>query len=205
MFQSPIYQWWAGAGVDAGDGSQTNGWDGQLAGLSATDVGDPIFREDVNGEPAVEYDGTGDGHDWSPDSQLPTGTSGVSVVALWRTPSPSEVQAITGYDVTHLEVVSGSYGVVIQGGDNVLAGSVPDNTYTTSGYTYDGSQFELFIEGSGDNTVSRSPSLNATDAAHGYRRNQADSYADLQLVEVIYCAGVESDQAFAEYHSDRLE
>ena len=205
MFQNPIYQWWAAEGIEVNDGTEATDWTDQVATLTASAAqGSPTYRSNQSGFEAVEYDGN-DGHNWTPDSALPTGTSGVSAVALFFVPSSATgIEICAGHDTVNFGRDGGSYATVVQGGDNAVGGSVPIGQWDTVGYSYDGSEFITYGGGSSVASVSRSPSLSATDGAIGYRKNTGDFFLSGFVAEVVYSANAEPASTFSAYHNDRL-
>jgi hypothetical protein len=210
MFQSPIYQFWAG-GITASDGSSSVSFPDVLGGLSdATAVGGPIYRTDQNGKEAVEYDGTDDGHDWTPDSKLPTGSDSFSIAALvyMRDTSLSAIVNVgnqTTNEVNRLYIDSGNI-IHAFWSNNLAGGSLSTNTWLTLGVRYDGSNRKLYIDGSPD--ASDSPgSVNVQDTNHQIAHKDvggAGSFTDGYISEIIWSDVAESDQAFSDYHTDRL-
>jgi len=214
MFQSPIYQWYAGL-IDASDGTSPIDYPEGLAGLNdATAVGSPTFRESDLSKPAVEYDpndGDNDGHDWTPDSDLPTGDSQFSIFGLVQVPSDNTAMLTTwGNDSTDESAFLRTNGDgTVQGGhwaNNVkTSGTITTGTLQTIGVSYDQSQTQVGINGSFDNSISQS-GANVQNQNHslGYRGIRNDQYFDGYIVEAIVCDVGESDTVFTNYHNDRI-
>jgi len=210
MFQSPIYQWSVTqlSGVNDGD---IIDFPEVLGGLSdATAVNDPVYRSDQGGYPAVEYGGSNDGHDWSPDSQFPTGTEPFSVaVTMWLQGSDEETMYNVGNITTNagnaiaLSVRSGNLEWVGEG-DNLVGSSIPTGQLVTVGARSDGSNRKIYNNGSPDGNDSVSVNLDSVAHALGYRRGRDTGYLDGFLIDVIVCDVSESDQAFSDYHDDRV-
>lgn len=211
MFESPIYQFYAGA-IGASDGDSPVPFTEVLAGLTdASAVDSPIYRADKGGYAAVEYDGSNDGHQWTADSQLPTGDSEVSFAALlWVRDETGNNTAIAYGDVSdvgeHFELRVGG-GKVQVGIDSVSTydgASVPTGELITIGTSYSTSEVDIYSQGTRDNTVSESGlTLQDTDqtlASKASSANRLDGF----LVEAIVSDVDEPDQAFSDYHAERL-
>jgi len=213
MFQSPLYQFSA-AKLNVADGTTGVTFPETLAGLSdPTVVGGPTFRENQDGFKAIEFDGS-DHHEWTPDSNLPTGADPHSWAALVYLPAlPSgEKFTVCGYgagntnETTTIQFDGFDSGKLLStffSGD--IVGSVPStNQWITVGVSYDGSNRTLYLDGSPDNSDSPGP-INVQNANHTIAKapfggNRLDGF----IAEVILCDAAESDQAFSDYHANRL-
>jgi len=214
MFQSPVYQFWAGA-ISANDGDSPVPFPEGLAGLSdASADGSPTFRADRGGFAAVEYDttdGDDDGHDWSGDSQMPSGDDQFSIFALAWLKSGSGKHNIVSWgqpssgEGVYLSFNSGSVQASIWGGANPTGASISTGQWVTIGAIYNQSALAVLSNGSQDNSESQS-GLNLQDAnqALGYRGFNGDEWSDIYLQEAIVCDTAEAESAFSDYHSDRL-
>jgi len=211
MFQSPIYQFWAGE-ADESDGTSGFGFPEVLAGLSdASASGGPIYREDQAGFAAGEYDGVDDGHDFTPDADLPTGDDPWSFAALAYIRDGSGTNGIVGWgasgadDQSMLLRVNGGDAEQIVWGTAVTGDPVPTGEWITLGGTYDGSTMEVLSQGSLDNSTSIS-GLNIQDQDHAlaYRPSNNDAFLDGFLSEVIVSDVAETESAFSDFHNDRL-
>jgi len=164
MFQSPVYQWWAGS-ADEADGTSGFGFPEGLAGLSdATAVDDPILQRDVSdgdGDTfdAGEYDATGDWHDASStlDSQLPTGSDAVSIAALVYVNSSTTSDPIVDYgagnngeEVLLIANDSGGIQFAVGGGSYLDAGggSYQTGQWITVGGATGGADGSAYLNGS---------------------------------------------------------
>ena len=213
MFQSPLYQFTADLIGDA-DG-ETVDFPEAIADLSdATAVNNPTFREDQDGYPAVEYDRENeDAHDWTPDSQLPTGDDSHSIAALVH-PRVGEQMVVFAYgddeeeSETRLEVDDSGelrhdfFNNNTDSGDE----TVNDSEWNTIGMSYDGSERTLFINGESVSTDTAG-SVNVDDVNHAIARWRANDsrYFDGFISEVILSSDGESASAFEDYHNDRID
>jgi len=219
VWDSPIYQWTAQAGIGVNDGDEASNWEDQLARITATAVGSPTYRENQSGFEAVEYgsDGGEDGHNWSSNNSLPTGDDARSVVCLVYHPSISGTQTSTGFgdmsgDGTefYLRPVDsgGSPKAQLRGSDFDFKANttLTADEWQTVGLRYDGSgEATIFVNGNNDasNTFSQ---LSTPDANHsiGYERDGPNNYYDGFIAEILWSDIAETDQAFSDYHNDRL-
>jgi len=214
MFQDPIYQFWGGL-IDSSDGESPVDYPEGLAGLAdASAVGSPTYRADQNGFAAVEYDpddGDDDGHDWTPDSQLPTGGSAVSGVMLVYLDS-SQDHALLSWGSSnsgegfHFGVDSNNNPILALFGLSNTFGSTSASTgqWITLGFTLSDGSTEIYLNGVSDATGSQSVNIQDDNHSIGYRRPIGDLHSDAFIAELIICAGDESEQAFSDYHSNRL-
>lgn len=212
MFQSPIYQFWAG-GLDETDGTGSVPYPEVLADLpDATAVGGPIYRADQSGFEAVEYDGVDDGHDWSPDSNIPTGSDSFSWAALAYLQDTDNNNQFIGYgdffnagESNLLNTTGENLRHDLGGGESLSGGStLPTGEFITVGVSYDGSTRTLYFNGSQDGS-DNPPTPSVTDEMHtiGYRSN-GSLYTDGFITEIILSDSAESDTAYSDYHNDRL-
>jgi len=211
MFQDPIYQWWAGDGIGVSDGSEASSWVDALSDVTATAVDSPTFRENHNGEPAVEYDGSNDGHDFSPDSQMPSGNEAVSAVVLfWIAGTDTSGRGdLLGWGNStggHAGVNNDSFSFGNLGSANLEGGSVSEGFHTI-GFRSPANSLDIDLIGDGSQVDAGSLDTGGFDDADhgiGYRRRTDDFFFDGYVVEVIISAAEETDQAFSDYHDDRL-
>ena len=210
MFQSPIYQFWAGA-YEGSDQDSPFDYPEVLAELpDATAAGAPIFNSDQAGFAAGEYDGVDDGHDISPDAQLPTGDDPWTLVALVYVRDGSGSNGAIGWgnnavDESMLLRVRDGDAEQNVWGQNLIGDSVPTEDWVSLAGTYDGSTLEVLSQGSLDNSTSLSD-LNIQDENHSlaYRSANNDAFLDGFVAEVIVSDVAEPEQAFSDYHQDRL-
>jgi hypothetical protein len=212
MFQSPLYQWYAGAGFDVPGDQEVTSWEGQLASLTASDVGNPLYRADQAGFEAVEYDGTDDAHDVPSDGQLPTGGSPVSFAATLYAKSTSN-QVVFAYGKGSpgrtAELRLGSDGSV---GVETWFGTIrarTASTYPTDGWITVGGKISdgggaAFLNGGNKATDTGSMDQPDQNRGIGYRAWTQGIYADYYLYDLVVSDAYESDQAFADYHNERL-
>lgn len=214
MFQDPLYQFWAG-GYDGSDGDSPVPLPEVLAGLSdATAVGGPTYQADQSGLEAILYDGADDGHDWSPDSQLPLGSDPWSFVMLIYPNSGSGAHTMLSYGAANsaeridyrlnggtIQADLFGSGVVIQS-----SSTYPTNQFITAMVTHDGSgNYAAMLNGSSDNTNSgTTPNLSDANHSIGYRAQGDQNYSDAYIAEAVVSGTNESEQAFSDFHDDRL-
>jgi hypothetical protein len=218
MFQSPIYQFWAGS-IDATDGSTGTVFPEVLEGdvSDATAVGDPTYNADFNGYASIKYDDTDDGHNWSGDSQLPTGAESFSWAVLiyyGSLPPSGSFDQIVGYgnantnDNRNALLVTDDTGALyhtFQNNDLEGGTQLPTGSWLTAGVRYDGSNRKVYLNGSGDgNDSPGSVNVQNQDHSIGYNRTIGGEYAGAYVAEAILSSTAESDQAFADYHNDRI-
>lgn len=219
VFQSPIYQFWAGE-IEASDGTSPVDFPEVLGGLSdATAVGGPTYRNNQSGFETAEYDGTEDAHDFTADSQMPTGNSEVSVACLIYIDSfPSSgasnifwfgtEQGGTENDALDLRLISsGSIEWNIWGDPSPISWSgASAGGWITVGGSYGGSDGGLTIYGNGSSIESGSAGADIVgpDGSIGYRYTSGDRHGDIFVAEVVVSDTEEPAQSFSDYHSDRL-
>lgn len=213
MFSSPIYQWTVTEGLSVSDGQTADNWTEQLAGIGdATAVDTPTYRSDTSGRASVDYDGTNDAHNFSPDNALPTGSEPVSLAATvyLRSDHPGTILSYgDGSDGLELKFGVRSGGTFFNSFGNVIdirAGDHPLDQWITLGYSTDNSDSaEAYINGSSVGTDTPG-SMNLQDTNHGigYRRNNATAYLDGYIYDVVLCDAEESDQAFTDYSNNRI-
>ena len=213
VFQDSQVQWWAGEGIDVDDGQQTSGWQDVLLDATATDVGAPTFRADQAGFPAVEYDGVDDGHDFPSFSGIPTGSDPISFAATVYLPS-LQSSTLFGYgnDTTNEahefrfeddgNVRWGHWsGTVASGGD------YPTGEWITTGGRTDGDTVTVFLNGTNvSSDTGATANVPDENRGFGYRSvgGRTEAYKDGFINEILVSNGAESDQAFEDYHNDRL-
>ena len=211
MFQDPIYQYWAGS-YDGGDGDSPFDYPEVLTDSTATAVGAPFFRADQSGFTAGEYDGIDDGHD-ALTGQLPTGAVGVSMAALVYVPTAHRGRVFSYGDGN----VGSSIALGVRG-DNTVEATVQGSSYSfATGGTY--STGEWITIGASFNSDTANSVLNgsfvATDGGDTYNISNQDAgiayrgfasldWFDGYVAEIIVSATNEPEQAFADYHNDRL-
>ena len=206
MFQDPIYQWWGAAGVDNTD------WTDQLAEITASAVGSPNNQE-IDGFEAWDYDGVDDAHNWSSDSQFPTGGEDVSVAALVQLKDASDRHTITwwGDDNNHERIQFRFDDANVEAairGEPFASGSttVSTNEYVTVGFSLSNDpDLRVYLNGSEDASATDGD-VNVQDTNHaiGYDRANSSDFGEINVAEVIVSSAQETEQAFSDYHNDRL-
>lgn len=214
MFQSPLYQYTVVAGLNAADGGTASNWTEQLAGAGdATAVGSPIYRSDQSGFEAVEYDGADDGHNFASDGQLPTGADPVSVAMTVYVKTLKDFNCIFSYGNSNAggaaQLLLNSSGEVrpdLPGEGYNSGGSFSTGNWITVGASFSDSQLTGFLNGSQVVTDTPVDPLNLTDENRSlaYRANNSDFFSDIYIYDAVICAADESEQAFSDYHTDRL-
>ena len=211
MFQDTIYQWWAEAGIDVGDGEEAGTWEDQLSQIVSSSEGSPTFREDQDGFPAVEFDGSNDGHNWDSDSQLPTGNDPFSVAVMFQVNDNNDDSTMVSWgeanegDGFYFEVDNGGLRAHIWGQPSIDGGSVTENQIHTAGVSFDGSEFTIYLDGSEVGSGSVSASIADDNHAIGWTRFDSRLYFNGYIYEVLPSGTDEDEQAFSDYHDDRLE
>jgi len=215
MFQSPLYQYTSVEGLDASDGQTADDWTEQLAGAGdATAVGGPVYRADQAGFAAVEYDGTDDAHDFPTDGQLPTGSTEVSFAATIYIKS-AHTSSVVDYgdgtgNGTYVELRIQSDNTVrfltAQATADAEGGNYSAGTWATTGGSLSPSQADVYLNGSNVGTDSDPGTIDLLDQdrAIAYRGYNNDNFADIYLYDLVISDAKESDQAFSDYHQDRL-
>jgi len=217
MFQSPIYQWTA-VGLGLSQGDTVDPFVDELSSVSASAVNSPTFESDQSGLEAVGYQsGDTDHHTIPSDGQLPTGGNPVSVAATVYLPSGAdgclfgygnstqdqsvELQLHTNGDGTGFIRVETWKGSIRAISSNYFEGQ----WLTVGGWISDANGGQTFLNGSPAGSDSNG-TLNQQDAnrAIGYRTWSNNLPIDAYLHDLVVCASEESDQAFADYHNDRL-
>jgi len=210
MFQSPIYQW-TGAAIGSSDGTAPVDWPESLAGLSDASAVNSPEKQTQSGKEAVLYDPAGpDYHTFTPDAQLPTGAEAFSIAATVYFNSTNAQNATYWGDFTDNQMNSfgiGSGGTLEHAFfNNDITGSTPaTGQFITIGVRYDGSNRKLYLNGSGDGSDSPG-SVNVQDTNHAlaYRLANSERPLDGYAHDIVVCDVAESDQAFADYHNDRI-
>jgi len=210
MFNSPIYQW-AGNAIDKSDGTSPVDWPVSIADLSdATAVGSPTKTTQSNKQ-VVEYDPSNDNdaHHWSSDADIPTGSDSFSwaatvwfqsggdhTIASFGNSSDGESQ---GFGLNNGKLYHFFFGGTFNGS------TVSTGQFTTIGVRYDGSNRKLYLNGSGDGTdTPGSQSVKDTNHSLGYFKANNTNYCDAYVYDIVLCDAAESDQAFTDYHNDRI-
>ena len=220
MFDSPILQFWSGNGIGVSDGEFVNQWDDSLDDLtaSAETTDDNILREDKSGEPAVEIGDDG-GFNFTP-TDFPSGNEPFSVAVLIWMDAVEDNQTIAqqGADnpdeLWSFRVRDGNLQSFIFG-DSAQEGSttVPTGQFITAGFVYDPDKTEysndeiLLLNGSVDASRDTSQNPNIDDNNHSFGWGQARDDPALKdgfVVETLYSNAPESEQAFSDYHEDRI-
>jgi len=214
MFQSPLYQYTPATGLDANDGQTASAWTEQLAGAGdATAVGAPKYRADQAGSESVEYDAVDDGHDFPTDGDLPTGSGPVSFAATVYCKSTADIDAVVSYgnQTTGSRIIfgyndGGQVRTSLYGGaGNASGGSISTGQWITMGAAISTDDLESYLNGASVATdTSASPSLDDANRSIGYAKADSGRYADIYLYDLVICDARESDQAFSDYHNDRL-
>lgn len=208
MFQSPIYQFWAG-GYD-GSGGDNAPFPEVLSSLSDATIsnGDPVYRPDYQstGNPALEYDGASDGdedgHSVTADSNFPSSGGSISVFATFYATSADGGIFKFGSDPAVMSLISGEYGIENGGGNSVTVGTVATDTVTTMGVTYDDSTGNAEVFADNSDLIDGSTSLSfASDLEIG-RRAGIRPYSG-GLIDIVVCDTIETFSSYQSYHSDR--
>jgi hypothetical protein len=212
MFQSPLYQYTAVAGLEASDGQTADNWTEQLAGVGdATAVGDPLYRADKSGFEAVEYDGTDDEHNFPSDDNLPTGSSPVSFAATVYANSAHDGEVAyygteaTGERVAFALQSDNTVRLNVNAGVNAQGGSYQTDYFITVGGVLSTNRSEVYLNGSSVGTGgAASHSLVDANRYIGGDAGNVGWYLDGAIYDLLICDAEESDQAFSDYHTDRL-
>lgn len=219
MFQSPIYQWAAVDGIDVSDGEPTSSWDDALSGLTASATNTPTYQSDQSGFEAVDYQSAEpDHHLFGSDGQLPTGGSPVSFAGTVYVKSGAD-GALVSYGKNNADE---SATVLLRtNGDgtgyvrcetwqgSIRAASASNYNegqwITVGGKISNSDGAVVYINGVNDGNDT-SGTLNQQDAnrAIGRRVLGSDFNCDMYLHDLVVSSAWESDQAFADYHQDRL-
>jgi len=212
MFQNPIYQWTAQAGIGVSDGSEASSWDDQLASLTASSVGNPLFRADQAGFEAVEYDGSDDAHNYTSNADAPTGQSALSFAALVYINDVTVNNSIASYGPINdsegfeLSIEDGNVRADLFFQGLAESGNPSANAWLTVGGSLgtDGT-VKAYLNGSSVATDDQgNPNLTQSNESLGYRRPDNSRHLNGFIAEVIVCAAEESSQAFSDYDTDRL-
>jgi hypothetical protein len=214
MFDNASYQWWAGAGIGVSDGQTASSWLDQMGDVTASATGSPTYRADQDGEPAVEFDGSQDGYDVSINSDNAKDPLSVAMLVYNRDASSTQRLYVQGgdssYDNIFFEIDNGNLQVSADGADtfSVTGSAVGTGSWATIGFATSSNNtvVDIYLNGSNDgsDTGGTSASYNRDGLSYGYDRINSGSYADVYIAEVVICKGTESDQAFSDYHSNRL-
>ena len=211
MFQSLIYQYWAGA-YNGTDGDSPFNLPEVLTDSTATAVGAPVFRADQAGFAAAEYDGTDDGHD-ALTGQLPTGAVSVSFAALVYVPTAhtgrvfaygdgsdggSALMAVRDDNTVEATVPGGSYSFA-------TGGSYPTGEWMTIGASFDTDTADAVLNGSFVATDGGSQyNISNQSAGIAYSGFDTSFWFDGFVSEVVISNAAEPEQAFSDYHTNRL-
>lgn len=207
MFQSAVYQFWAGTGIGVSDGNVATTWVDALSDVSASATGSPVYRSDQAGFQAVDYGGGQYSHDFTSDSQVSLGSSDTySVFALFYLPDTTSNNAQIGIDTSMTYInSSGAYAWNSTNSGGITGGSVAVGAWDTIGWVYDAGDMSLY--GGGDSTAvaSQTDTISpADDWAIGRRPGDDIAHTDGFVAEAIVSAAAESGQSYADYHTDRL-
>ena len=213
MFQSPIIQWWAGEGIESDDGQPTEGWVDTIAELEATDVESPVYRQDQEGFEAVDYSEGDNGHDFNPSS-FPTGDDPVSWAALLYVPENPSDQIVLYWGNDGAEE---NFEIRFQDDETIrfnLSGAGTDaiigfdtGQWITVGGSYEGGsdgQLKAFHNTAVEVGETATGKIGTNHYNIGYRGANNDFYSDVFVAEVIFSDVEESEQAYEDYHNDRL-
>jgi len=210
MFQDPIYQYNALRGLgDPTDGAELSDWIDVLNSVTASATGGPVYRDtDTDGsgqtKATVAYDGA-ESHTAPTDSNMPGSSGAVSFAATFKFQSSNvNFDPVVGTDDAAIAHDSGEIKLAINTGDNIASGITPGtDRYLTAGWSFDGdTTYEIFVNGSQRGTINRSQTPgNSTVYIN-------DSYfgasSPMEVHDVVVCATDEQEQAFTDYHNDRL-
>jgi len=217
MFQSPLFQFTAVAGLSASDGNTASNWTEQLSSLGdATVEGAPTFRSDKDGFPAVEYDGVDDAHNLPTSGRnLPSGDSVVSFAATIYAPATA-----TNFDYVFdygngADGQNPSFGLkdsevfasIFGGGNVARGGNYPTGEWITIGGVAATDDLEAYLNGSSvatNTNTSENADFKDTNGGIGYSSAVDSSFSNVFVFDVVICDARESDQAFSDYHQDRL-
>jgi len=212
MFQSPIYHWWAGEGLGVSDGNQTNGWIDNIADLEATDVGNPIYREDESGFQAVSYDGSGDGHNFDP-STFPSGDDPVSWAALIYVPTGLSDQELVlwgseGNDDFSVRLRDDeTFRFNLSGAGTDVTISFDTGQWITVGGSYEGGTDGL-LKAYHNTDVSSGSNVTANivinEYSLAYNPLSDNFHSEVFISEFIFSDANEDDKAYLDFHDDRL-
>lgn len=211
MFQSPIYQYWAGS-YRGSDGDSGFAYPEVVTGSSASNVGGPTFRIDQSGFSAAEYDGSNDGHD-ALTGALPTGAVQVSFAALVYVPSShtgrvfaygsgnngeSILLGVRNDNTVEATVLGSSYSFA-------TGGTYPTGEWMTIGASFDTDTADAVLNGAFVATNSgNNYNISNQTAGIGYSGFESSFWFNGYVAEVIVSNASEPEQAFNDYHNDRL-
>lgn len=216
MFESPLYQWNA-LELNLAAGDTVVDWEDKLSGIIASEVGTPAYRENQDGYEAAEYNATDEGHDFTSDGQLPTGTGPVSFAATIYVKSAHTGAVVNYGNATDTEWA----GLLLQDDGRVqlsVWGSTHSEISASSDYTtgqwitiggkLSADEFAVLLNGANKETSTSNTdqlSLSDSNPSFGYRRADNSMYSDIYLYDLVICGAYETDQAFSDYHDDRLD
>jgi len=210
MFSSPIIRFDAEA-VTAPNNTSPVDFPETLGGTSdATPVDNPIFRANQSGKPAIEYDGSDDGHNWTASGNVPTANDSFSWAVLIYLNGP-ESQIVSFGNNSNNEK---NAFVTVSGGNefrhfffnnDLDSGSnIPLSQWITLGISYDGTTREMFVNGSLVNSDTPStPNVQDTNGAIGYLPGIGQTL-DGYISEIILSDVAESASSFSSYDNDRI-
>jgi len=209
MFQNPIYQWW-GENIDAVDGASPVDWPESLAALADASAVNGPTKQTKSGFESVLYNGTSDGHNFTPDAQWPSGgqphsiaaliyindTSDYNTVASWGTSSTSRGMYFTVHDSKV------SYGIWAK--PDAQGGTVPTGQWITVGAAAQVDSQEVYLNGSFVGSESEFIDFPNQNHSIGYRRINNQMHMDGYIAEVVISDKFENAQSFSNYHQNRL-
>lgn len=203
MFQSPIYQWYAGSyGGFEGD---VPPFPEELGGLSdATASGGPTYQENYQstGKDMIEYDGTDDFHDAPVDSQFGN-SSQFSVFVTYYALDTNDMSFVGGGGSPfELGYFSSNYHFGSFDGNSLTGGTPSANVIDTMGGTYDDSDGSIVLYANGSQITSGSSTI-VIDTTNWTLGEEGGRYTDGGIFEVVVSDVVESSTAYSDYHSDR--
>jgi hypothetical protein len=207
MFQSPLYQWFAGT-VEASAGDEATTLPDEISEQDGSAIGSPTYRPDQLSLETVEADGNDDGYTYSPTSNHPSGDDTWSIA--------STVQVVSdGYfiwwgeradkQLVNLEFDSGTLAL-----DNYGVGSatttLPYDQLVTIGARYDGSDTKVYVNGGENTGTNNVGTLDVKNTNHSiaFDADSNSNFCGVYIHELIISNSSESDQAFADYHNTRL-
>jgi len=212
MFQEPVFQWWAGEGIDVDDGETASTWDDVLEDVTANAINTPKFRDDQAGIPAVEYDGNDDGHEFESDSALPTGDDPFTVIGLCYVNDVDGENTLIGWGNQSQDegfwcyVLDGNVQVTVWGSSDANGGNPSQGEWITFGARFDSDNMDAILDGS--QVASESVSMDSlADSNRGIGRDLERNGRSMDgfIAEVVVSSTDESDTALSEYHDDRME
>jgi hypothetical protein len=209
MFQEPLYQWCAGT-VGVSDGVEATTLPDEISGQDASAVGSPTYHDDHGGLVGVETGGTSDGYTYNPAAEHPVGNEPWSIAATvwidsdgyfvwWGERNDGQLVDFYTTDGGTLELANYGYGQA--------AAPVSYGQWVTIGGRYDGSgTVKVYVNGGDQTGTNSTETLNVQNTNHSLAFDAASNgyYWGGKIHEIIISTASESDQAFSDYHNDRL-